>query len=107
MFLASWLLFRLESSFRSFSRPVLHAAARVVQEMGKSRAAAFALGILDIDEREHVNDDSDSLENPYAESNSSIFCLLPQSCIFFHIVFKRISFVLSFDEHIQRNTKLI
>lgn len=40
---------RLESSFRSFSRPVLHAAARVVQEMGKSRAAAFALG-YDIDE---------------------------------------------------------
>ncbi|KAF3437259.1 hypothetical protein FNV43_RR20012 [Rhamnella rubrinervis] len=59
---------RLESSFRSFSRPVLHAAARVVQEMGKSRAAAFALGILDIEEGEHVNDDSDSLENPYAES---------------------------------------
>lgn len=75
-------LFRLESSFRSFSRPVLHAAARVVQEMGKSRAAAFALGILDIDEGEHVNDDSDSLENPYAESNPSIFCLLH------HILYK-------------------
>ncbi|XP_074578374.1 uncharacterized protein LOC141834884 [Curcuma longa] len=41
---------RLESSFRSFSRPVLHAAARVVQEMGKSRAAAFALGVYDVDE---------------------------------------------------------
>ncbi|GAB2276206.1 hypothetical protein Dimus_010941 [Dionaea muscipula] len=40
---------RLESSFRSFSRPVLHAAARVVQEMGKSRAAAFAVGLQDID----------------------------------------------------------
>ncbi|CAB4286663.1 unnamed protein product [Prunus armeniaca] len=37
---------RLESSLRSFSRPVLHAAARVVQEMGKSRAAAFSLGII-------------------------------------------------------------
>ncbi|KAG6386921.1 hypothetical protein SASPL_152101 [Salvia splendens] len=36
---------RLESSFRSFSRPVLHAVSRVVQEMGKSRAAAFALDI--------------------------------------------------------------
>ncbi|KAI9124590.1 hypothetical protein K1719_004512 [Acacia pycnantha] len=46
---------RLESSFRSFSRPVLHAAARVVQEMGKSRAAAFALGLQDIDEGAHVN----------------------------------------------------
>ncbi|KAL5991580.1 hypothetical protein ACLOJK_012489 [Asimina triloba] len=40
---------RLESSFRSFSRPVLHAASRVVQEMGKSRAAAFAVG-YDMDE---------------------------------------------------------
>nr|KAJ0226210.1 hypothetical protein LSAT_V11C100003760 [Lactuca sativa] len=47
---------RLESSFRSFSRPVLHAAARVVQEMGKSRAAAFALGLHDnINEGEDVN----------------------------------------------------
>lgn len=39
------LSFRLESSFRSFSRPVLHAASRVVQEMGKSRAAAYSLGV--------------------------------------------------------------
>ncbi|RAL48180.1 hypothetical protein DM860_005604 [Cuscuta australis] len=46
---------RLESSFRSFSRPVLHAAARVVQEMGKSRAAAFALGLQDLDEGAYVN----------------------------------------------------
>ncbi|CAL9025470.1 unnamed protein product, partial [Prunus brigantina] len=46
---------RLESSFHSFSRPVLHAAARVVQEMGKSRAAAFSLGIQDIDETVHFN----------------------------------------------------
>ncbi|EPS74325.1 hypothetical protein M569_00428, partial [Genlisea aurea] len=46
---------RLESSFRSFSRPVLHAAARVVQEMGKSRAAAVALGLQDIDEGAEVN----------------------------------------------------
>eukprot|EP01018_Ginkgo_biloba_P026890 Gb_19640 [translate_table: standard] len=42
---------RLESAFRSFSRPVLHAAARVVQEMGKSRAAAF--GVYAIDEDSH------------------------------------------------------
>eukprot|EP00252_Welwitschia_mirabilis_P024672 TRINITY_DN7388_c0_g1_i1.p1 TRINITY_DN7388_c0_g1~~TRINITY_DN7388_c0_g1_i1.p1 ORF type:complete len:782 (+),score=190.52 TRINITY_DN7388_c0_g1_i1:145-2490(+) len=41
---------RLESAFRSFSRPVLHQASRVVQEMGKSRAAAFALGAYAVDE---------------------------------------------------------
>ncbi|KAJ8445214.1 hypothetical protein Cgig2_024420 [Carnegiea gigantea] len=46
---------RLESGFRSFSRPMLHAAARVVQEMGKSRAAAFAVGLQDIDEGDYVN----------------------------------------------------
>lgn len=68
---------RLESSFRSFSRPVLHAAARVVQEMGRSRAAAFSLGLQDIDEGAFVNSsseaadsqDSDSNENPHPESN--------------------------------------
>ncbi|XP_057486008.1 uncharacterized protein LOC130772290 [Actinidia eriantha] len=61
---------RLEGSFRSYSRPVLHAAARVVQEMGKSRAAAFAVGLQDIDEAAHVNELNDSLdeyENPLAE----------------------------------------
>ncbi|CAM8931585.1 unnamed protein product [Rhodiola kirilowii] len=64
---------RLESSFRSFSRPVLHAAARVVQEMGKSRAAAFALGVQDIDEGVDLNAvaddvaDHDSNENPFSE----------------------------------------
>lgn len=76
-------LFRLESSFRSFSRPVLHAAARVVQEMGKSRAAAFSLGIQDIDETVHVNTfsetldshDLDSTETSHSESNySTFFC---------------------------------
>ncbi|KAL1190473.1 hypothetical protein V5N11_020647 [Cardamine amara subsp. amara] len=60
---------RLESSFRSFSRPVLHAAARVVQEMGKSRAAAFAMGLQDIDETVHVNGFSDALDD--AETNES------------------------------------
>ncbi|KVH98642.1 Armadillo-type fold [Cynara cardunculus var. scolymus] len=50
-----FIRYRLESSFRSFSRPVLHAAARIVQEMGKSRAAAFALGLHDIDEGGDVN----------------------------------------------------
>ncbi|CAN7066283.1 unnamed protein product [Brassica rapa subsp. trilocularis] len=59
----------LESSFRSFSRPVLHAAARVVQEMGKSRAAAFAMGLQDIDESVHVNSFSDVLDD--AETNDS------------------------------------
>ncbi|KAG8376312.1 hypothetical protein BUALT_Bualt09G0050200 [Buddleja alternifolia] len=65
---------RLESSFRSFSRPVLHSAARVVQEMGKSRAAAFALGLQDIDEGAYVNtfsENNDSYDpdlNPTAPS---------------------------------------
>lgn len=67
-------LYRLESSFRSFSRPVLHAASRVVQEMGKSRAAAFALGIQDIDEGAHLNDSVEYIDediNPLAEGNLS------------------------------------
>lgn len=57
---SSWYWFRLESSFRSFSRPVLHAAARVVQEMGRSRAAAFAVGLQDLDEGTYVNTFADS-----------------------------------------------
>ncbi|KAL8462763.1 hypothetical protein ACS0TY_033692 [Phlomoides rotata] len=65
---------RLESSFRSFSRPVLHAASRIVQEMGKSRAAAFSLGLQDIDEGTEVNtfsENNDSYDpdvNPTAQS---------------------------------------
>ncbi|KAG9160397.1 hypothetical protein Leryth_008799 [Lithospermum erythrorhizon] len=47
---------RLESAFSSFSRPVLHAAARVVQEMGKSRAAAISLG-YDVDEGDYIDND--------------------------------------------------
>ncbi|KAL3363720.1 hypothetical protein AABB24_012780 [Solanum stoloniferum] len=59
---------RLESSFRSFSRPVLHSAARVVQEIGKSLAASFALGLQDIDEGAYVktvreNNDSCDLDH--------------------------------------------
>lgn len=77
----------MESSFRSFSRPVLHTAARVVQEMGKSRAAAFAVGLQDIDEGVHVNSfaetadshDSDSNENSHPEGN--FFSLLSGSCL--------------------------
>ncbi|XAR50699.1 hypothetical protein NMG60_11005097 [Bertholletia excelsa] len=66
---------RLEASFRSFSRPVLHAAARVVQEMGKSRAAAFAVGLVDIDEGANVSEYNDSLddyENPLAEGSRRV-----------------------------------
>ncbi|WVZ56384.1 hypothetical protein U9M48_006925 [Paspalum notatum var. saurae] len=59
---------RLESSFRSFSRPVLHAAARVVQEMGKSRAAAFALGAYDEGATLDVESLDSDLENPTAEA---------------------------------------
>lgn len=62
---------RLESSFRSFSRPVLHAAARVVQEMGKSRAAAFSVGIQDIDETVHVNTFSETLDSQDSDSNET------------------------------------
>ncbi|PQM37689.1 uncharacterized protein Pyn_31376 [Prunus yedoensis var. nudiflora] len=62
---------RLESSFRSFSRPVLHAAARVVQEMGKSRAAAFSLGIQDIDETVHVNTFSETLDSQDLDSTET------------------------------------
>ncbi|KAI3782318.1 hypothetical protein L2E82_12360 [Cichorium intybus] len=51
---------RLKASFCSSYRPILHAAARIVQEMGKSRAAAFALGLLNIEE---------DLVNSFAQSN--------------------------------------
>lgn len=87
------LLFRLESSFRSFSRPVLHAAARVVQEMGKSRAAAFALGIQDVEEGAHVNtfaeatDYNDSDESTHPESNAYFMCLMVHAC---HNIFRKI-----------------
>lgn len=68
-----FLFFRLESSFRSFSRPVLHAAARVVQEMGKSRAAAFALGLQDLDEGAYVNTfaENDSYDPDLNETSQS------------------------------------
>lgn len=77
------LHFRLESSFRSFSRPVLHAAARVVQEMGKSRAAAFAVGLQDIDESVNINSyseinsvGSDMNENPFSSAGKVLPYLL-------------------------------
>ncbi|KAM6548492.1 hypothetical protein CsatB_020168 [Cannabis sativa] len=62
---------RLESSFRSFSRPTLHAAARVVQEMGRSRAAAFALGVQDIDEGAHINSFSETLDSHDSDSTEA------------------------------------
>lgn len=60
----------MESAFRSFSRPVLHAAARVVQEMGKSRAAAISVGLQDIDERDYVNTFSDSVDDSDVNESS-------------------------------------
>ncbi|WVZ22953.1 hypothetical protein V8G54_001497 [Vigna mungo] len=77
---------RLESSFRSFSRPVLHAAARVVQEMGKSRAAAFAMGIQDVEEGANINTFADSTD--YNDSDESthpetmLFRLYFEICIY-------------------------
>lgn len=56
---------------------MLHAAARVVQEMGKSRAAAFGLGYSDIAEGDDVNtfsennDSMDSDVNPTAPSEGN------------------------------------
>lgn len=60
---------RLESSFRSFSRPVLHAAARVVQEMGKSRAAAYSLGSYD--EAANLQSYSDNVESLDSDLNEN------------------------------------
>ncbi|OAY70125.1 hypothetical protein ACMD2_14288 [Ananas comosus] len=60
---------RLESSFRSFSRPVLHAAARVVQEMGKSRAAAYAVGFYD--EGTQLQAYSENVESVDSDLNDS------------------------------------
>nr|AAP06840.1 unknown protein [Oryza sativa Japonica Group] len=60
---------RLESSFRSFSRPVLHAAARVVQEMGKSRAAAYSLGAYD--EAANLQSYSDNVESLDSDLNEN------------------------------------
>ncbi|KAI3772171.1 hypothetical protein L6452_03352 [Arctium lappa] len=60
---------RLKTCFRSSSRPLLHAAARVVQEMGKTRAAAFALGLLNI-EGDVVNTFSESNDWDHGTSES-------------------------------------
>ncbi|KAF9624053.1 hypothetical protein IFM89_007751 [Coptis chinensis] len=68
--LVKLIMRRLESSFRSFSRPALHAAARVVQEIGKSRAAAFALGV-DIDEGAPLHAYSETMESIDQDLNES------------------------------------
>ena len=62
---------RLGSSFRSIYRPVLHAAARVVQEMGKSRAAAYSLGLYDIDEGTQLHTYSESVDSIDLDINES------------------------------------
>ncbi|XP_078427619.1 SH3 domain-containing protein isoform X2 [Wolffia australiana] len=62
---------RLESSFRSFSRPVLHVAARVVMEIGKSRAAAYALGANDMDEGAYLYSYADSVDATDVDRNDS------------------------------------
>lgn len=62
--------------------------------MGKSRAAAFALGIQDIDESVHVNTFSetldsreiDSSEASHPESNSSNFFVLIEVLLTFHLL---------------------
>ena len=48
---------------------MLHAAARVVQEMGKSRAAAYALGVADIDEGSQLYTYSDNVESMDSDLN--------------------------------------
>lgn len=49
---------------------MLHAAARVVQEMGKSRAAAYALGLYDVDEGIQLHAYSENAESLDSEFNS-------------------------------------
>lgn len=47
----------------------MHAAARVVQEMGKSRAAAYALGVAGIDEGSQLYTYSDNAESIDSDLN--------------------------------------
>ena len=91
-FSVSLFCFRLESGFRSFSRPMLHAAARVVQEMGKSRAAAFAVGLQDIDEGDYVNTfsemdsaDPDANDSSHSEGKACLTILMFPSIPPFHM----------------------
>ncbi|CAM6094529.1 unnamed protein product [Calypogeia fissa] len=62
---------RMESALRSNSRPVLHGAVRVVQEMGKSRAAAFAVGLrIDEDAQADMGENEDDNEGSRARMTS-------------------------------------
>jgi hypothetical protein len=63
---------------------VLHAAARVVQEMGKSRAAAFALGLQDIDEGVHVNTFAETVDSHDSDTNENLH---PEGFFFFFFKF--------------------
>lgn len=56
---------RLESALRSSSRPVLHGAVRIVQELGKSRASAVAIRGYTVDDM--VQQD-ESMINPTADA---------------------------------------
>jgi hypothetical protein len=70
---------------------VLHAAARVVQEMGKSRAAAHALGVYDEGARLHSYSESiDSIDTSDLESSQSegvSFPLLSLFLYFYAVLF--------------------
>ncbi|KAG0603461.1 hypothetical protein M758_10G096300 [Ceratodon purpureus] len=56
---------RLESALRSSSRPVLHGAVRIVQELGKSRASAVAIRGYTVDDIVQQDD----MVNPTADIN--------------------------------------
>lgn len=56
---------RLESALRSSSRPVLHGAVRIVQELGKSRASAVAIRGYTVDDMVQQDD----MVNPTADIN--------------------------------------
>ena len=54
---------------------MLHAAARVVQEMGRSRAAAYSLGVYDIDEGTQLHaysENVDSMDSDLTDSSEGI-----------------------------------
>ncbi len=57
---------RLDSALRSPSRPVLHGAVRIVQELGKSRAASIAVRGYTVDD---VIRPDDSMESADAKAD--------------------------------------
>lgn len=60
-----------------------------MQEMGKSRAAAFALGLQDIDEGAHVNTFADAVDSHDSDANEN---LQPES-MFLSFAFQSNSFI--------------